>query len=141
MRRGKRRPDSHIVGDLGVKILKDILPDAWVVREYHPDYGIDLSVELFEQDGDRITTGAHLMFQVKAVEHIKRSTIRVRKRSNIEKPIVQLQRENGVTKESESYEMEVIKYSIDTALLATVERMGSAIPVLLYLLHLLVGLY
>jgi hypothetical protein len=47
-----------------VGILKGLLPKEWVVREYRPDYGIDLAVELFSNGGvDRIETlgGTHLL--------------------------------------------------------------------------------
>ena len=35
---------SHIKGEQAVNLLKKYFPDSWVVREYTPDYGIDLSV-------------------------------------------------------------------------------------------------
>ena len=43
---GKKRPIAHIKGETGVQVLKRQLPAEWVPREYVPDYGIDLSVEL-----------------------------------------------------------------------------------------------
>ena len=46
---GKTRPMSHIKGEQGVKILKEIFPASWVVREYSPDYGIDLDVKTSDQ--------------------------------------------------------------------------------------------
>ena len=33
---------SHIKGEQAVNLLKKYFPDSWVVREYTPDYGIDL---------------------------------------------------------------------------------------------------
>ena len=49
---GKTRPIAHIKGEQGVKILKEVFPDSWVVREYSPDYAIDLNIEIFEEHGD-----------------------------------------------------------------------------------------
>lgn len=126
--KGKSRPDNHILGERGVNILKRHLPEEWVVREYHPDYGIDLSVELFEQDGTHITKGAHLLFQVKSTERIERSVIRIKERPNIEKPIG---RKHSKCDKPESCNLKVIKYPLDTDFLATVEKMGSAVPVIL----------
>jgi len=119
---GKKRPHAHIIGDMGVEILKRHFPVEWVVREYHPDYGIDLSVELFEQ-GTLITKGAHLFFQVKSTECINPMTLSIKNRSNVEKPPRHV--------EHEEYKMNVISYSLDTDFLATVERMGSGVPVIL----------
>ena len=44
---GKKRPIAHIKGETGVQVLKKHMPAEWVPREYVPDYGIGLSVELF----------------------------------------------------------------------------------------------
>lgn len=122
MAKGKKRPEAHITGDLGVEILKRQLPVEWVAREYHPDYGIDLSVELFEKVS-LITKGAHLFFQVKSTEHLERSVLGIKNRSNVEKPPHPV--------EAETYTMEVVKYTLDTDFIATVERMGSGVPVIL----------
>lgn len=124
MNAGKKRPVSHITGEVGVKILKDFFPQSWVVREYSPDYGIDLSVELFDSYEDGyITKGEHIFFQVKGTENLSKDIIKVHPRYNVEKAY---RRSNG-----EIREIEVVKYSLDTSLLATVEAMGSAVPVML----------
>lgn len=122
MEKGKKRTKAHIIGEQGVEILKSHLPVEWVVREYNPDYGIDLSIELFERDS-MITKGAHLFFQVKSTDNINRTTLKIPNRSNVEKPPKPV--ENNI------FEIEVIKYTLDTDFLATVERMGSGIPVML----------
>lgn len=49
MQIGKRRSEAHVIGDYAIDILKQHLPKEWVVREYHPDYGIDLSIELLSE--------------------------------------------------------------------------------------------
>lgn len=128
--RGKKRPEQHIIGETGISILKGIFPKEWATREYMPDYGIDLDVELFEDlsKGTYRTLGEHIMFQVKGTKNIKKTTIKLYSRMNVEK----------VYKEDKSdYSiMEVVQYPIDTDLLVTVEKMGSAVPVLLSVVDL-----
>ncbi len=121
---GKKRTFAHVKGELGVSILKKCFPEEWVVREYTPDYGIDLSVEFFTQhNGGYITAGEHLLFQVKATERVDKMFLDIKPRYSVEKAIKQA---SGKTQKTE-----VIKYLLDTDLLATVEKMGSAVPVIL----------
>ncbi|MBN7774146.1 DUF4365 domain-containing protein [Clostridium aminobutyricum] len=123
MSEGKKRSKSQIIGEKAVSILRALLPIEWIIREYAPDYGIDLAVELFEPHKENfITTGEHVYFQVKGTEELKIGKLRVNKRSNVEKAY----------SEQEFYKnIEVVKFNIETALLGTVEKMGSAVPVLL----------
>lgn len=123
--KGKKRPKQHIIGEKGVNILKELFPNEWVVREYMPDYGIDLDVELFDNLGNDVyrTKGEHVLFQVKGTEKLIKKNITLYSRMNVEKE----QKEN----KSDYCIMEVTQYSIDTDLLATIEKMGSAVPVLL----------
>lgn len=120
--KGKKRVGAHIIGEKGVSVLKEIVPDNWVIREYNnPDYGIDISVELFDEN--YITKGEHILFQVKGTKKLDTTTLKVFSRKNVEK---------SYEKSNEEYiETEVIRYVIDVDLLATVERMGGAVPVLL----------
>ena len=76
--RGKKRTAQHITGENGVSILKDLLPGEWAVREYNPDYGIDLDVELFDDLGNKVyvTRGEHVLFQVKGTEKLNKKTIK-----------------------------------------------------------------
>jgi len=129
MSEGKKRNRSQIIGERAVGILKELFPIEWVVREYTPDYGIDLSVELFEEyKNNFITTGEHVYFQVKGTEKLKRGKFKVKERFNVEK----------VNIETEVYkEIDVVKFNIETALLATVEKMGSAVPVLLVVVDII----
>lgn len=128
MENGKKRNRSQILGEQAVTIFKGMLPESWVVREYTPDYGIDLSVELFEERGDMyLATGEHVYFQIKGTERAEYGTCPIYKRSTVEKP--------GDAQEPFT-QMEVLKFRLDTALLSTVERMGSAVPVLLVVVDL-----
>lgn len=132
--RPKRKSESHIIEKKSLKIVNDILPEFWTIREYKPDYGIDLSIELFEKKDSgekRIydTLGEHLFVQVKGVEDIHSSIIKIKKRNNIENsPLIE---------EDIMGEIEVIKFSIDTNELFTVNRMGSTIPVILFVVDVI----
>ena len=129
MNRGKKRTMSHIKGEQAVNLMKKYFPDSWVAREYTPDYGIDLSVELFNQYGnDYITMGEHIFFQVKGTADIQIESLKVKERSNVEKEYF-ISEKNVVN-------INVIKFVIETELLVTVEKMGSAVPVILCVVDL-----
>lgn len=117
---GKRRSENQIIGESGIDILRSLFPKEWVIREYTVDYGIDLDVELFEEchNGVYTTKGEHVLFQVKTT-------------NNIEVKDLKVYSDNKLRKDNCTYK--VVKYSLDTELLATVEKMGSAVPVLLCL--------
>lgn len=116
---GKKRSENQITGESGIDILRCLFPQEWVIREYTMDYGIDLDVELFEKINEDvyITKGEHVLFQVKATNKLEIKKMKVYN-NNSKKDIL---------------EYDVVKYSIDTDLISTVERMGSAVPVLLCL--------
>jgi hypothetical protein len=128
MNRTKRRARQHIMEDRSMRIVRDRLPDHWVVRDYRPDYGIDLLIEVFEfVDAERTqaaTLGETLFVQVKST--------RVHGRRNVEKGPLEEDR-------SRSTEMEVIPLRLETSELLTVQAMGAAIPVLLLLVELSTG--
>lgn len=110
-------------------IVSSILPDYWTIREYKPDYGIDLEIELFESkiiDDKKVydTLGEHLFIQVKGTENIDFSTFTIHERKNVEK--------YKVVKGEQYKTIDVIKFQLDTAELYTVERMSSAVPILLF---------
>lgn len=115
---GKRRSENQIIGESGIDILRSLFPKEWVIREYTADYGIDLDVELFEEcnDGVYVTKGEHVLFQVKTTNDIEVKDLEVYSKTK-----------------SDNCIFKVVKYPLDTALLATVEKMGSAVPVLLCL--------
>jgi len=124
MEHGKKRPVQHVIGERGVEIVKKCFPKEWVVREYTPDYGIDLSVELFSPcENSFITNGEHIFFQVKATTELQQRRMTVSERKNVE-----LEYKKG---KEMAGEIGVISFSLDTALLMLVEAMGSAVPVVL----------
>ena len=90
MSRSKRKPEAHIIGEEAVRIIRDLLPAHWTVREYHPDYGIDLDVELFDESGkDKNgnsfydTFGEHVFLQVKVCIVMEASQFKVTYRINV----------------------------------------------------------
>lgn len=118
---GKKRVDAHIIDNNAYIFLQnEAFPSRWVLRPVVPDYGIDYDLELFEFEDDIcVTLGEHVFLQVKGTEnpqYCKQQTFG----SNI----------------FPSFDISAIKYSIDVSLLSLIERMGSAIPVLLIVVDL-----
>jgi hypothetical protein len=140
VRRTKRQSEEHVIGREAVKIVTSALPSWWVVREYQPDYGIDLAIELFEETGGRCsggksrkqtydTLGEHLLVQVKGSRGLELQELRVRPRLNVERN----DKARAPTGPTTSETIRVYSKSIDTHELLTVQRMGAAMPVLLVL--------
>jgi hypothetical protein len=118
----KTRPQAHIIGEKAVEILKSLLPQQWVVRQFVPDYGIDLDVELFSSADKGRALGEHVFVQVKGVEGVKSKTIAVHGRMNVE---------CSDETTDEEFEVEVVQQQLDTKLITTIEEMGNAVVVLL----------
>jgi hypothetical protein len=129
----KRRVRQHIMEDQSVRIVREVLPEEWVVREYKPDYGIDLSVEIFEfldeERSEAATLGETLFVQIKSTEVVRPRTRCVHARGNVELGALREDR-------AESVEIEVAALQLETSELLTVQAMGSAVPVLLFLVEL-----
>jgi len=114
-------------------VIRDKLPKEWVLHDYRPDYGIDLVVELFEfvDSSKKIaeTLGEHIYVQVKSIQNAKIETIRVFQRTNVEKSAPDYDK-------SKYFDIEVIKFVLNTSELLTIQSMGAAVPVLLFLVDL-----
>lgn len=131
----KKRTHHHAIDSRAQDLFRSKLPPHWVVREYRPDYGIDFSVELFEdpQEGSRTftseTLGEHLLFQLKGIEECDPHNLTVYGRKNVEK--------NPLSPDtSDVYKIPTIRKPIETSELVTVQRMGAALPVLLVIAEL-----
>ena len=127
--RTKRKSASHIIDTEAIKIIKNMLPEYWSIRGYQPDYGIDLAIEIFEKVETKKgkafdTLGEHIFIQVKGKEKVKISQFKIKERKNVEKSDI---KESGTINE-----IEVIKLQIDTVELSTIERMGNAVIVMLF---------
>jgi len=57
-----RRTPEHVTEELSRRAFREVIPAEWVIREPTPDYGIDLSVEIFDQAQ---TTGMEFKVQLK----------------------------------------------------------------------------
>lgn len=132
----KRLVTQHIMEDQSLQIIRSTLPNEWVIRDYKPDYGIDIAVELFEYiDGSSSTTetlGEWFFGQVKAVAKTTIKVITEYPRYNVEKEPLRKDKK-------ESLKIEVIPFQIDTDELLTVQALGSGVPVLLLLVTLDTG--
>lgn len=84
----KRRVAQHIMDDQSLQIIKDTLHKEWVVRDYKPDYGIDIAVELFEHiEGSEVITetlGEWFFAQVKSVARTSTNKLKYYHRYNVE---------------------------------------------------------
>lgn len=110
---GKVRSKSHLIDQEAILTIKRKLPREWVVRELTPDYGLDLDVELFEKENKKIVTlGERLYIQVKGTTAPK-------------------YQEKGIDIDGKKIIKKYVSFSIDTALLKLVERVGNSLPVLL----------
>ena len=130
----KRRVFQHIMEDNSIDLLKQKLPSEWVLRKYNPDYGIDLSIELFQSvDGgnDKFETlGEFLFAQIKSI-----SSTRIEKKDVYSRMNVEMQ-ELSKSPWGDKSTIEVIKFQIDTNELLTVQAVGNGIPVLLIVICL-----
>lgn len=135
MARTKRRTIAHVRGERGIDIVRTKLPDHWVIRDLHPDYGLDLHVEVFEPPDDQAvhadTLGEHFFAQVKTVKSTKSFCLGVQSRPNVTKFRTELERDERNSSSTES--IAVVSFSLDTVELRTVEAMGASVPVLLFL--------
>jgi len=68
-----KRPNQHKLEDLSRAKFQLILPKRWVYRDKDKDYGIDVEVELFDQDDK--AQGLLFYVQLKATESKKDETI------------------------------------------------------------------
>ena len=63
---GKVRHSNHIIDSRAIQFIQNKLPVEWVTRQMHPDYGIDLDLELFGYENEKyITHGEHVFFTSK----------------------------------------------------------------------------
>lgn len=123
--------------DESIQIIKEKLPPHWVIRPYRPDYGIDLSVEVFKLANDNSNQsealGEHFFVQVKSVEKMQLHKIKVHPCMNVAKFSREINFEHS---KHDPIEIDVLKYSLDTALLSTIQAMGASVVVLLFFVAL-----
>ena len=61
-----KRPRSHQLEDESWKIFGSVIPNNWVLRKTHPDYGIDGEIEIFDKSDN--STGFIFFFQLKGTD-------------------------------------------------------------------------
>jgi hypothetical protein len=85
--RKKQRSINQIKVDISFRVLRDKLPQEWVVHSYGADYGIDCVVELFDfVDEDKTiaeTLGENFFVQLKSSDCIEYSTRKAYGRGNV----------------------------------------------------------
>ena len=128
----KRRVIQRRMEEESYGILRNALPQEWVLHQYAPDYGIDLVVETFEYIDEKRsvaeTLGEFFFVQLKSKKNIKTREINVNGRYNVEKIYKTIPEETS--------KIEVIPYQIDIDELLTVQSMGHAVPTILFLVDL-----
>lgn len=113
--RTKLKSEAQVTGEEAVNFFKYILPKEWTIRELNPDYGIDLDIELFSYKSKKLSTlGEHVLAQVKGTRN----------------PNYKIAKINGIS-------VDAISFSLEVSELNLIEKMGSAIPVLLIIVDLI----
>lgn len=133
----KRRSFQQIMEEQSLDIIRKVLPEEWVIHEYKPDYGIDFIVEVFKYLDEKKevaeTLGELFFVQAKSIKTSTVASVRVYPRANVEKTAV-------LEETREEYiEIEAIRYELEVSELATIQAMGAAVPVLLFLVVLDTG--
>ncbi|WP_298973601.1 DUF4365 domain-containing protein [uncultured Psychrobacter sp.] len=126
----KQRSLNQVKEDISFRVLREKLPQEWVVHSYGADYGIDCVVELFDSINNEKklaeTLGENLFIQLKSSDCIEYITRKAYKRGNVAK--------GGLSEDKNDYvEIQVAKFKLDISDILTVQSMGIAIPVLLVL--------
>jgi len=145
MANAKRRPFQHVMEDESIDLLRSKLPSQWVVRQYKPDYGIDLVVETFDVVDETQelceTLGEHFFIQLKSIRSTVFHEIVVAPRKNVELYPIGAETtaqdqdqpwlETAGNTSSDESRIQVIKHQLDTSELITIQSMGSGAVVLL----------
>lgn len=130
--RKKQRVFQHMMEDESYAIIKNQIPNEWVVREFNrPDYGIDLLIELFEKIEDELaeTLGEFIYVQVKSVKSVVRKKETIYRVSNVAKG-------RWIEDRSSKTEIEVVKYQYDTNSIFSIQSLGGSVSILLFLVDL-----
>ncbi|WP_415528757.1 DUF4365 domain-containing protein [Gluconacetobacter sp.] len=128
----KQRSDTHLQEASSEDIVRSHIPEEWCIRKLHPDYGVDLSIEVFERKNDGIPTmGEFLYIQLKSTKKLRRKSVTLRERLNVEK--FPLSHRSITGSSDERYELDVVSYSIDIDTLDNARLMSASTPLMLFL--------
>jgi hypothetical protein len=123
----KERSETHLSEDASEEIVKAQLPPEWVIRKLHPDYGVDVTIEVFERHGTRIPAmGEFLFVQLKSTSDVQKANYEIRRRGNVEKAPDD---ESG----SITHDLDVIRYVLDVDTFDNARLMGPSTPLMLFL--------
>ncbi|HGY2300893.1 TPA: DUF4365 domain-containing protein [Pseudomonas putida] len=126
----KRRSINQVKEEISVQVLRERLPEQWVIHDYGADYGIDCVIELFDfVEGDPTlaeTLGENIFVQLKGSSTISYGTRRAYHRANVAKGPLAENRD-------EYDDIPVAKFQLEMSEILTVQAMGVAVPVLLIL--------
>ena len=64
------RPKQHIIDEKAQSLLREILPDEWVLSKVDPDYGNDYFLDIYANGS---FTGERAVIQLKGAETPKKS--------------------------------------------------------------------
>jgi hypothetical protein len=132
MAQKKQRVFQHIMEDESYLIIKDKLPKNWVIRDFNrPDYGVDIVIELFEEISTGVSEilGEYIYVQVKSVQELEIKKEKVY-------PVENVAKGNWKENKSEYFEIEVIKFVLDTDSIYSVQSLGASIAFLLFVVDL-----
>ena len=126
----KQRGETHLKEDDSERLVKSLLPAEWVIRKLHPDYGVDVTIEVFERQEKGIPTmGEFLFVQLKGTTDLKRKVEPIRVRGNAEK---RHDRQEGKVE----YELDAVTFVVDTDTIDNARLMGPSTPLMLFVCEL-----
>lgn len=126
----KNRGETHLKEDDSEGLVKSLLPSEWVIRKLHPDYGVDVTIEVFERQANGIPTmGEFLFVQLKATASAKRKVEPIRVRGNVEKA---LDTQSGRVE----YELDAVTFVVDVDTIDNARLMGPSTPLMLFVCDL-----
>jgi hypothetical protein len=99
----KKKAFAQQIDADGQKLLESKLPPTWELRSYHPDFGLDYALELFDDfppHADRTSTaetlGEHIFIQLKTIGKGRPKPLAVYGRPNVEKGREVLQKKDRI---------------------------------------------
>jgi hypothetical protein len=131
----KQRDRRHLMEEESGNLLRAALSSDWVIHDYKPDYGIDGTIEIFDpvvgKDGQvrYETLGEHIFFQLKSVETTSLGRRVARSYRSVLSGDEEFDPDLSIEYEAFSYDLEVNE-------LLTVEAMGAALVVMLFVVAL-----
>lgn len=132
MARKKQRVIQHIMEDESFHIIKSQLPKNWVLREFNnPDYGVDLIIELFDKINDEVSEvlNEYLYIQVKSVQELEIKKEKIY-------PVKNVAKGKWNEDKTEYFEIDVVKFSIDTNSIYSIQSLGASVPFILLVVDL-----